>query len=135
MFKTPVDVEWKCNPRSIVFYNNIYFSLAVTTRPPQTTRSNVFLVFFFFFVFLLYLCSFKHQLTHRNFSPYVKIWSLSMLRSKLIFTKNQKQNNWHCVACFVISMVYTLIDHSSRPISARGFAQLFNNYSTRARWI
>ena len=27
-----------------------------------------------FFVFLLYLCIFKHQLTVRNFSPYVKIW-------------------------------------------------------------
>ena len=26
--------------------------------------------------------------------------------------------------CYVISMVYTLIDHGSRPISARGFAQL-----------
>ena len=37
----------------------------------------------------------------------------------IFFTKNQKQNNWHCVTCYVISMVY-----SSRPISARGFAQL-----------
>ena len=26
--------------------------------------------------------------------------------------------------CHVISMLYTLIDHISRPISARGFAQL-----------
>ena len=30
--------------------------------------------FLLFFVFLLYLCSFKHQLTHRNFQSYVKIW-------------------------------------------------------------
>ena len=30
--------------------------------------------FLLFFVFLLYLCSFKHQLTHRNFYQYVKIW-------------------------------------------------------------
>ena len=35
------------------------------------------------------------------------------------FKKNQKQNNRHCVTCYVISMVYTLIDHSFRPISAR----------------
>ena len=39
-------------------------------------------------------------------------------------TKNQKQNNRLCVTCYVISMVYTFIDHSSRPISARGFDQL-----------
>ena len=39
------------------------------------------------------------------------------------FTKNQKQNNRHCVTCYVISVVYTLINHSSRPISARGFAR------------
>ena len=25
------------------------------------------------------------------------------------FTRNQKQNNQHCVTCYVISMVYTLI--------------------------
>ena len=40
------------------------------------------------------------------------------------FTKNQKQNNRHCVTYYVISMVHNLIDHSSRPISVRGFAQL-----------
>ena len=28
------------------------------------------------------------------------------------FTRNQKQNNQHCVTCYVISMVYALIDHS-----------------------
>ena len=37
---------------------------------------------------------------------------------------DQKQNNRHFVTCYVISMVYTLIDHSSRPISVQGFAQL-----------
>ena len=42
------------------------------------------------------------------------------------FRKNQKQNNHeqHCVTCYVISMVYTLIDHSSQPISTQGFALL-----------
>ena len=35
------------------------------------------------------------------------------------FKKNQKQNNQHCVTRYVISMVYTLTDHSFRPISAR----------------
>ena len=43
------------------------------------------------------------------------------------FKKNEKQNNRHCVTCCVISMAYTLIDHCSRPISARGFAQLLLN--------
>ena len=38
----------------------------------------------------------------------------------IFFTKNQKQNNWHCVTCYVISMDYTLINHSSRPIRTRG---------------
>ena len=31
------------------------------------------------------------------------------------------------VTCWVISMVYTLIEHSSRPISTRGFIQLLLN--------
>ena len=31
------------------------------------------------------------------------------------------------VTCWVISMVYTLIEHSSRPISTRGFVQLLLN--------
>ena len=79
-------------------------------------RSDVFLLFF---ICLLYLCSFKHRLTVRNSSSYVKIWSsLSMLRRKNIFAKNQKQNKRHCVTCYVTFMVHTLIDHSSRPISS-----------------
>ena len=53
-----------------------------------------------------------------------KLWSICFF-TIFFFTKNQKQNNWHlCVTCYVISMVYTPIDHSSRTISARGFAQL-----------
>ena len=56
-----------------VFYNNICFSLVVASRPPPTTRSDFFLVVFFY-ILLLYLCSFKHQLTHRKFSSYVKIF-------------------------------------------------------------
>ena len=94
---------------SICFYSNIYFSLVVAS---QAT------FFMLFFVFLLYLCSFMHQLT--EISPHMlKIGSsLSMLRSKIIFTKNQKQNNRHYVTCYVISMIYTLTDHNSRPINA-----------------
>ena len=42
----------------------------------------------------------------------------------VFFTKNQTQNNRHCVTYYVISMVHNLIDHSCRPISVRGFAQL-----------
>ena len=42
----------------------------------------------------------------------------------IFFTKKQKENKLHCVTCYVISMVYTVIDRSSRPISARGFAGL-----------
>ena len=37
------------------------------------------------------------------------------------FFLTKKQNNQHCVTCYVISMVYTLIDHSYGPISARVF--------------
>ena len=40
------------------------------------------------------------------------------------FYEKQKQNNRHCVTGYVISMIYTLIDYSSRPISPRVFAQL-----------
>ena len=46
--------------------------------------------------------------------------SLSMLRSKIIFTKNQKQKNRHYVTCYVISMIYTLtitLDQSAREDS------------------
>ena len=32
-------------------------------------------------------------------------------------TKNQKQNNRHCVTCYVISVVYTLINQSAREDS------------------
>ena len=107
-------LKWNHEPQagkmwSICFYSNIYFSLVVAS---QAT------FFMLFFVFLLYLCSFMHQLT--EISPHMlKIGSsLSMLRSKIIFTKNQKQNNRHYVTCYVISMIYTLTDHNSRPINA-----------------
>ena len=53
-----------------------------------------------------------------------KLWLICFLQNINFFTKNQKQNNRHCMTCNVISMIYTLIDHSSRPISARGLAQL-----------
>ena len=33
----------------------------------------------------------------------------------IFFTKNQKQNNRHCLTCYIVSMVYPLIDLSSRP--------------------
>ena len=43
-----------------------------------------------FFIFLLYLCCFKHQFTVRNVPHMLKFGSsLSMLRSKIIFTKSQ----------------------------------------------
>ena len=42
----------------------------------------------------------------------------------IFFTKNKNKNNRHCVTGYVISMIYTLIDYSSRPISPRVFAQL-----------
>ena len=108
-------LKWNHEPQagkmwSICFYSNIYFSLVVAS---QAT------FFMLFFVFLLYLCSFMHQLT--EISPHMlKIGSsLSMLRSKIIFTKNQKRNNRHYVTCYVISMIYTLTDHNSRPINAK----------------
>ena len=53
-----------------------------------------------------------------------KLWSICFTKNIYFFTKNQKQNKRHCMTCYVISMVYTLIDHSSRPISTQGFVQL-----------
>ena len=38
--------------------------------------------------------------------------------------KKKREKKWHYVTCYVISMVHTLTDHSSWPISARGYAQL-----------
>ena len=32
------------------------------------------------------------------------------------FARNQRQNSRHCVTCYVISMVYTLMDHSSQSV-------------------
>ena len=56
-----------------------------------------------------------------------KLWSIVFYNNIFFFKKNQKQNNRHSVTCYVISIAYTLIDHCSRPISARGFAQLLLN--------
>ena len=38
-----------------------------------------------------------------------KLWSTVLYNNIYFSTKNQKQNNRHCVTCYVISMVYTLI--------------------------
>ena len=87
----------------------------------QTARSDGF-----FCCFSYFCCTFAASGTTSlsEISPHMLKFgsSLSMLRSKIVFTKNQ--NNRHCVTCYVISMVYTLIDHGSHPFSARGFAQL-----------
>ena len=84
--------------------------------------------FFFFVVFRIFFCTFAASGTNSlsEMSPHVLRFgsSLSMLRSKIVFMKNQNENNWHCLTCYVISMVFTLIDHGSRPFSARGFTQL-----------
>ena len=49
-----------------------------------------------------------------------KLWSICFLTITFIFFyEKQKPNNRHFVTCYIISIVYTLIDHSSRP-SARG---------------
>ena len=83
---------------------------------------------FFFVVFRIFFCIFAASDTNSlsEMSPHVLKFgsSMSMLRSKTVFMKNQNKNNPHCVTCYVISMDYTLTDHGSRPFSARGFAQL-----------
>ena len=90
----------------------------------QTARSDVFFVVVFRIFFCIFAASETNSLS--EMSPHMLKFgsSLSMLRSKIVFMKNQSQNNRHCVTCYVISMVYTLIDHGSRPFSARGLAQL-----------
>ena len=91
----------------------------------QTARSDIFFVVVFrIFFFCIFAASGTNSLS--EMSPHVLRFgsSLSFLRSKIVFMKNQNQNDRHCLTCYVISMVYTLIDHGSRPFSARGFAQL-----------
>ena len=54
------------------------------------------------------------------------LWSIRVLTmencgrfvfcNNIYFSTKKKQNNRHCVRCYVNSMVYTLMDHSSRPI-------------------
>ena len=60
-----------------------------------------------------------------------KLWFFLFFTITFVFfyenldTKNKKTNkHGHCVTCYVISMVYTLTDHSSRPTNARGCTQL-----------
>ena len=54
-----------------------------------------------------------------------KLWSNLFFTITFIFTRNQKQNNRHCVKCYVISMGYTLIH---RP-------QLSTNQCARVRSV
>ena len=77
------------------------------------SRSDVFLVVFRIFALPLQLQKIRTN-SLSEISPHMlKLgFSLSMLRSKIIFTKNQKQNNGHYVTCYVISMVYI---YSHRP--------------------
>ena len=79
------------------------------------------------FIFLARSHALRAQICrlHRSCARLGKTAMLRRLR------KNQKENNRHCVTCYVISMVYTLIDHSSQPISMQGFAQLLqkNTYT------
>ena len=86
-------------------------------------EATFFLLFFvFFFVFLQLQAPTHCQKCLPMCWDLVRLWS--MLRSKIVFMKNQNENNRHCLTCYVISMVFTLIDHGSRPFSARGFTQL-----------
>ena len=71
---------------------------------------------------LVSLQSFEHFMA--PFLWFIRMWTIEncgrfVLYNNIYFlTKNQKQNNRHCVTCYVIYMVYTLIDHSSQPICA-----------------
>ena len=56
-------------------------------------------------------------ITFSFFSPKTKPYPLPP-------PKKKEKKKWHYVTCYVISMVHTLTDHSSWPISARGYAQL-----------
>ena len=59
------------------------------------------------------------------------LWSVSVDHGKLcticflhVFLVSCKVSWKSCVTCYVNFMIYTLIDHNSRPISARGFTHL-----------
>ena len=110
--------------RSICFlqWHLFFVSCEVSRKLREAT-------FFFFVVFrIFFFCIFAASGTNSlsEMSPHVLRFgsSLSMLRSKIVFMKNQNENNRPCLTCYVISMVFTLIDHGSRPFSARGFSQL-----------
>ena len=113
-------LKWNHEPQagkmwSICFYSNIYFSLVVAS---QAT------FFMLFFVFLLYLCSFMHQLT--EISPHMlKIGSsLSMLRSKIFLrkTKNKTTGTAWPVTSFPWSILWQTItlDQSTQNLLSYG---------------
>ena len=53
-----------------------------------------------------YFCS-TFAASSTNSLTYVQIWFFFVyVGSKIIFAKNQKQNNWHCMTYFVTSVVY-----------------------------
>ena len=56
-----------------------------------------------------------------RFVFYSNIWGF--------FYEKPKTNNQHCVTCYVISMVYTLIDHSYGPAREDSFSYCKNKLS------
>ena len=106
---------------SICFLQWHLFLVSCEVSREIKRQATFFLLFFVFLALPLQL----QGPTLPEISPHMlKLGSsLTMLRSKIIFTKNQKQNNRHSLTCYAIS--FTLMKHSSRPISSvRGFGQL-----------
>ena len=103
-----------------LFFTMTFFFSFLRSFSGNQAPSDVFLVVFRVFALPLQL----QGPTLSEISPHMlKLGSsLTVLRSKIIFTKNQKQNNRHSLTCYAIS--FTLIDHSSRPISVRGICSV-----------
>ena len=101
------------NMWSICFFT-ITFIFVSREVSRKITRA---LVFHIFALSLL----FQAPIHCKKCPPHVKIcffffcpcWGVKLSLRKA------RQNHWQCATCYVISLVYALIDHSSRPMRAR----------------
>ena len=111
-FLWSIRVQTMENCSRFVFYNDIYFQFpAKFLGKSRARRGDVFLVVFRIFALTTFATSSTNSLS--EISPHMlKLGSsLTMLRSKIIFTKNQKQNNRHCLTCYAMISMVSIYSH------------------------
>lgn len=98
---------------SICFVQQHFFQFPAKFLGKSCARSDVCLVIFLIF-FSTLICSFKNKLAVRTFPPVMLKFgsSLFMLRSKIIFTSNQKQNNRRCVKFYSTSFPWSIFSQT-----------------------